>query len=336
MHAAVITAPERVEVDRNYPRPCPDRGQVLLAVRATGICGTDLTILSGHHPRARWPLIPGHEMLCVVDALGAEVPDNGLRPGQRVVVNPLLTCGVCQACMRGRSHVCEELRLLGIDAPGGLAEYVVADARRLVPLPETVQDPVGALAEPLAVAVRAMRQAAFVAGEAVAVLGAGPIGLLVALVARQAHAARVFLVDVRPGRVEFARRLGLTAERVDEIVPSAELSGAFDVVFDCTGDHRAIDRALALVATAGRIVIAGVPHDPSTVHLRTLNFRELRLIGTRVYADDDMRQAIEMLPVLQPWLARLVTHQVPLEQTSRAFELVRTEPDAIKVLVTVS
>ena len=188
--------------------PQPRDGWVVVDVARCGLCGTDLHICSGHHPRAVPGLVLGHEMSGTL-ATDAATVEGVLPAGTPVVVNPLLPCGHCATCLAGRPHTCANLKLLGIDAPGGAAEQVAVPEGSLVPLPADADLAAAAFAEPLAVAVRAVRRSRLALGEDVVVVGAGPVGLAVALSARQAGAASVRVLETAPARREVASRLGL-------------------------------------------------------------------------------------------------------------------------------
>jgi len=206
MKAVVWTAPGSVET-RRLPVPSPGAGEAVVRVRAAGICGTDLSILNGKHPRARAPLVMGHELSGEVAETGEGV--TALRVGDRVVCEPLISCGACHACRSGYPWVCQKLGLYGIDRDGAFAEYVSVAASSLRPIPDTVDDRLGALVEPMAVAVHAVRLSSLRVGDDVCILGGGPIGLLIAVVARLAGPARLFLTEREPYRIDLARGFGL-------------------------------------------------------------------------------------------------------------------------------
>src|SRR5919202_5162720 len=226
MRALRWDGPGQVQVV-DVPRPQAQDGWTVVDIARTGVCGTDLHIYSGHHARAVPGLVLGHEMSGTLATDAGDLPK-----GTRVVVNPLLSCGHCATCLAGRPHTCANLRLLGIDAPGGAAEQVAVPADSPVPLPADADLDAAAFAEPLAVAVRAVRRSRLALGEDVIVVGAGPVGLAVALSARQAGAASVLVVETAPARREVAAGLGLEVAGTapDAVAP---------VVFDCAS-HPAV------------------------------------------------------------------------------------------------
>ena len=203
MKAAVWSATDHVDVT-DLPMPVVPEGWALFKVAYNGICGTDLAILHGKHTRATSPLIMGHEISGVVEQAGATGPG----AGTLVVAEPLISCGQCRSCKNGLTHVCRHLGLYGIDAPGGMAQYVALPPEVLHAVPDGVDPRTASLAEPLAVAVHAVERSGMQAGDTVAVYGAGPIGVLTALVARHAGAAVVVITEPSPWRRNVAAALG--------------------------------------------------------------------------------------------------------------------------------
>src|ERR1035437_7639723 len=210
MKAAVWAATDEVAyVD--VPVPEVPAGWALVKVAYNGICGTDLSIVHGKHPRAKAPLVMGHEISGWVERAGA----TGSAAGTLVTVEPLISCGKCKGGRDGNSHVCRRLGLYGIDTDGGMAEYVALPPEVLHPVPDGVDPRTAALAEPLAVAVHAVDLSGLEPGSTVAVYGAGPIGILTALVARHAGAAAVVITEPSPWRREVAARLRFTVVPAD-------------------------------------------------------------------------------------------------------------------------
>jgi (R,R)-butanediol dehydrogenase / meso-butanediol dehydrogenase / diacetyl reductase len=285
------------------PRPRPGDGEVLVDVAYCGLCGTDLHICAGEHPRARPGIVLGHEISGRLHTGGA-----GLAAGTKVVVDPLLPCGTCRPCRGGRPHTCANLCLLDIDVPGGAAEQVVVPADRVVPVADDADLRRLAFAEPLAVAVRAVRRARLAIGEEVAVAGAGPIGLAVAACARLAGAARVLVAEPVPGRRRLAADLGFeTAEALD--------GTRAEVVFDAAA-HPAV----------------GVYGRPAHVDLRALTFKEVTVLGTRVYSRDDLRVATAMVAGGRFDPAPLITRAVLLAEAAAAVDDLRAGRE-VKLLV---
>ncbi|WP_082100616.1 zinc-dependent alcohol dehydrogenase [Demequina maris] len=331
MQAAVWTGTDTIDV-RDIVRPEPAAGEVLVRVEHVGICGTDLAIMHGAHPRAQTGLVPGHEIVGVVAAATADGPP----VGARVVSEPLITCGECRACRTGSSHVCKNLGLFGIDAAGGLADYVALPAASLHVVPGHVPALQAVLVEPLAVAVHAVDMAGLSEGDTVAVFGGGPIGILVAMVARQAGARAVVIAEPNDWRRKVAADLGFVA--VDgaealraELFDLTDGEGA-DVTFDAAG-HPSITTSLTEVTRVlGRIVIVAVHKKPAEVDLRAVCFKEQSLVGVRVYTHADVQRAVELLAGDLD-LSTLPVASYPLSAVEDAFHAAADGGGALKVLV---
>jgi (R,R)-butanediol dehydrogenase/meso-butanediol dehydrogenase/diacetyl reductase len=317
---ALVWAGGQEAVVAPCPRPAAGDGWALVDVAYCGLCGTDLHICAGEHPRARPGIVIGHE---ISGRLHADA--GGLPAGTKVVVDPLLPCGSCRPCRSGRPHTCASLRLLGIDVPGGAAEQVAVPADRLVPVPAEADLRRLAFAEPLAVAVRAVRRSGLVLGEEATVVGAGPIGLAVASCARLAGAGRVLVVEPVPGRRRLAADLGFQA--VEALAP-----GAADVVFDAAAHPAVAARLAEAVGPGGRVVLVGVYGDPAPVALQTLTFKEVTVIGTRVYSRDDLRVATDMVATGGFDPEPLITRTAPLAEAASALGDLRAGRE-VKVLL---
>jgi 2-desacetyl-2-hydroxyethyl bacteriochlorophyllide A dehydrogenase len=314
----------------------PGAGQVQVRVSHAGVCGTDLHIYHGKMDhRVRVPQVIGHEMSGTVAAVGAGV--ELWRAGDRVTVRPLDPCGVCPACCAGHTHICQNLKFMGIDSPGAFQGLWTVPAHTLHRLPESLGFAHGALIEPLAVACHDVRLGEVAPGEFVVVLGGGPIGVLVALVARQAG-ARVLLSEINPFRLQLAGELGL--ETVDPaqadvaaLVESTTGGAGADVVFEVTGSAAGAALMTKLPRTRGRIVVVAIYASPPPVDLFRFFWRELRLSGARVYEAQDFERAIAIAAQGRLPLERLITDVVPLSGLESAFHKMEQGGQVMKVLV---
>lgn len=331
MLAARYVAPDEI-VPLPIDRPEIGAGEALVRVDACGFCGSDLNIVAGTHPRARAPLTIGHELAGTVVGVADDVADVAI--GDRVTMFPLISCGHCHACTHGHPHVCRTLRLFGFDVDGGMADYVRLPADALMKLPADMPAAVGALIEPLAVSVHAVARTSLAGVRVAAVLGAGPIGLLTALVARARGIEHVFVSDVAPARLDLARELGLEAVEAGEplfarVMAETGDDGA-DVVFECAGHPSSAVEMTRLARSRGVIVAVGVFKQPVAVDVQAINFKEIELVGSRVYERRDFADAIALAGSLP--LERIVSHRFPLTDVSGAFEQFRSG-DACKVLI---
>jgi len=333
MLAARWTGKGQVQVTQT-PIPDVPRGWALVRVAYNGICGTDLAILHGKHPRATAPLIMGHEISGWVERPGATGPT----AGALVVVEPLTSCGDCKACRDGLTHVCRSLGLYGIDSPGGMAQYVAVPPEVLHAIPDGVDPRLATLAEPLAVAVHALELSRMRAGDTVAVYGAGPIGILTAMVARHAGAAAVVITEPSPWRREVATSLGFTvvqngATMTATLSPLTQGEGA-DITFDTAAHPSVAVELAAATRVRGRIVVVGVYKQPTPLDLQAVCFKEQTVIGVRVYTSADVTRAIELIATDALGLDRFPTKVFDLTDVDAAFAAATSGQDCLKVLLT--
>lgn len=314
------------------PRP----GQVQLRVSHCGICGTDLHLFHGNMDhRVTFPQVIGHESSAVIAAVGDGVA--GWRTGDRVTVRPLDPCGQCAACRRGYSHVCQKLKFIGIDAPGAMQGLWTVPAHTLHRLPEnlTLQD--AALVEPIAVACHDVRLGEVQPGEFAVVIGGGPIGALVALVA-QHHGARVVVTEINPFRIALLKKLGLEVHDprivdIPALVQAETNEAGAGVVFEVSGAAAGAELMTKLPGVRGRIVMVAVFPKPVPVDLHKFFWREMRLIGTRVYEPQDFDEAIDLLANTRVPFRELITGVYPLDGLEKGLLEMEQGADVMKILI---
>jgi (R,R)-butanediol dehydrogenase/meso-butanediol dehydrogenase/diacetyl reductase len=335
MRAGVYRGPETIQVE-DWPVPQLASGEVLVKVRYAGICGSDILIRRGKHPRVVPPRVLGHEIFGAVAESNAPA-GAALKPGTRVAVYPLISCGQCAPCREGASHVCETLGLIGIDVDGGIAEYVKAQPDQLMAVPDSVSDEQAALVEPLSVAVHAVRRSGFRPGDTALVTGAGPIGNLIAQVLRASGARAIVVSEVKDFRRELAARLGFRVvnpaqEPLREKVQSATGGPFVDRVFEATGGASAYRDAVQTCRVRGEIILVGLPKIPPEVDVLNLVFKEIRTTGVRVYERRDYQVAIALLERRAIDVAPLITDQLPLEDAERGFQKMQEADTSLKIL----
>lgn len=314
----------------------PAAGQVQIRVAYCGICGTDLHLFHGAMAnRLTLPHVMGHEMSGSIARVGSGV--EGCRAGDRVTVRPLDPCGHCPACLAGHSHICHNLKFIGIDAPGALQGMWTVPAHTLHRLPEGLALREGAMVEPVAVACHDVRMSELKEGEFAAVIGGGPIGILVALVA-QARGARVLLAEVNPFRVQLARDLGIDAVNPLEtdltgLVNQRTGGAGADVVFEVSGSQAGADTMTRLPRTRGRIVVVAIFGEAPKIDLFRFFWRELKLSGARVYEPEDFELAIELAAAGRLPLEKLITDVLPLSGLEEAMHRMEGGGDCMKILV---
>ena len=333
MKALVYAGPKQA-VLRDVPEPAAKAGTVEVDVKYCGVCGSDIGIYLGTHPRAKAPLILGHEFLGHVTQDGEK-----FKKGDRVVAFPLLSCGNCRACQTGSAHVCNTLGLIGIDVDGGICERLRADEDVLFKVPDGVSDRAAVVIEPLAVILRAVHQAEFKARDTAVVIGAGPIGMLTGIVLKNIGASRVFISDVAEKRLAIAAELGMipvnvSTENLNQVVKDATNGEGCDVLFECSGSAQSALDMTEITRVSGTICMVSVHKKPHEVNLQQLNFKEQWMIGTRVYTKEEFERAAEYSKDLQPQLEKVVTHIVPLRDAEHVFDMIAdTSLGTIKVVV---
>jgi L-iditol 2-dehydrogenase len=332
MKAAILHGPRDLRVE-TLAEPGIGADEVLVGVGAAGLCGTDYSIFMGDRAVA-YPRVMGHEFLGRVAATGAGV--TRVRTGDRVVVEPNYSCGRCPLCQEGNRNLCLQRTAVGIDVDGGFAELARLPARCCWVMPAEVADEDALLVEPLAVVVRAVHRGVPRPGETAAVVGTGTLGLL-ALQVLQARGARVLLVSRTARRFDLARTLGAEVTHVagEGALETAarRFSGreGVDLVLETAGTAEAVDHALSLVRPGGRVVLTGLPHEPTSVHFFTVVRREITIAGSMIY-QDEFPEALRLLADGAVRGRPLITHRFGLDRIAEAF-IAHRDPASVKVAV---
>ena len=332
MNAAVLRSPRSLTVGpSSVPEIGPD--DALVRVAMAGLCGTDYRIWSGDRP-VSYPLIMGHEFVGRIEAVGATVTH--LKVGQRVVAEPNYSCGRCPLCLEGNRNLCSQRITVGIDVDGAFAELAGLPAKCCWPVSDSVSDDQAVMAEPLAVVVRAVNRGNPKPHETAAVVGGGTLGLL-ALQVLRAAGARVLVVSRSARRFALARELGAAETHAVADGPldaaARQFSGreGVDLVVETAGTAEAVNHALALVRPGGRVVLTGLPHEPTTLSFFPVVRHEVTIVGSMIY-QDEFPQALGLLATGRVRTGPLLTHRFDLGGIDAAFAAHR-EPDSIKVTV---
>jgi 2-desacetyl-2-hydroxyethyl bacteriochlorophyllide A dehydrogenase len=340
MKALVWAGPGQVEL-REVPIPEPQEGWALVRTLYGGICGSDITIRSGQHPRAKAPLVMGHEMAGeVVKINGCGLCGEGSRilPGQLVAVEPLLSCGLCPPCKSGNGHVCEKLRLLGVETDGGFADYFTAPLHRLYRTPEHTDLREAALAEPLAVAVHAVNTGNPRPGDCGVIIGAGPIGLLIGQVLRARGIGPFWISELDGRRRGLARELGfevIDAKAENPVDKIRELTGGHgaDLTFDAAGVPSVGPQLVPITAILGRIVMVALHKKPCEVFFRQLSYGEQSIRGVRIYAKGDFAEGLRLMASGAVDLRPLVSHTFDMADYEEAFAAASDSSRSCKVVL---
>ncbi|HEX4056900.1 MAG TPA: alcohol dehydrogenase catalytic domain-containing protein [Galbitalea sp.] len=321
MLTASYTGDRTITVAEAAQRP-PSSGEVQVRVAYTGLCGTDLHILHGNmDARVKTPLVFGHEMSGTIAAVGEGV--SGWAVGDAVTVMPLDWDGTCPACLAGNQHICQNLNFIGIDSPGSLQALWNVRAEFLVALPAGLRLDHAALVEPTAVAVHDVRRGGVGDGDRVVVIGGGPIGVLIATVARE-FGGDVVVIELDPNRRAQIGELGfqtLDPREVDQVAWVTEWTGGAgaDVVFEVSGAAAAVLGATDLAKVRGTLVVVAIHPTPREINLQRVFWRELSILGARVYQRTDFEKAVELLAQSVIPADLLITKIVPLSETQAAF-----------------
>ncbi|MDT5011807.1 MAG: hypothetical protein QOH57_3424 [Mycobacterium sp.] len=330
MRAVVLNRPNDFAI-AEVPDPAPTAAEVVIRVRATGICGTDLHIVDGEFPPTPYPIIPGHEFAGEVVAVGADV--NYLSIGNRVAVDPSLFCGHCSACQRERGNLCEHWGAIGDTVNGAFAEYVAVPAANAFPIPDSMPFADAALVEPVACAVHGLRRLDMTAGSSLLVVGAGTMGLLLAQLARRTGAAMLTVVDTDPSRRDLATKLGFdTATSIPEALNV--YPAGYDYVVEATGVEAAGQAALQAVARGGTFMVFGVA--PESAKLEVSPFRvyndEISIVGSMAVLHT-FPAALRMLASGAVDTGVMVSHTFGLDGFADALQTVRGRA-GLKVQIT--
>jgi len=333
MKAAMLHGPRDLRVEAHHGTPTVADGDVSVRVAVAGLCGTDYSIFSGAR-RVAYPRVMGHEFVGHVEAIGAGV--TRVRPGDRVAIEPNYSCGSCALCREGNRNLCLSRTAVGIDVDGCFAEVARVPARCCWPAPPGVADEDLMVTEPLAVVVRAVARGGVTRGETAAVVGCGTLGLL-ALQVLRSRGARVLVVGRSERRFALARELGADATHALAQGPLDEAARRFsgregvDCVVETAGTAEAVSEALALVRPGGRIVLTGLPHEPTPVAFFSVVRREVTITGSMIY-QDEFAEAMRLVASGDVRTRPLITHRFRLDEIGRAFDA-HQDPASIKVAV---
>ena len=330
MLQAVVVRPGSIEV-RDVPVPSVQGSMVLIEVRNIGICGSDMHVFHGEHIYKEYPVILGHEVSGEVRETGDGV--TGIESGDRVIVRPQVTCGNCYNCRHGNYNICSDLKVVGFHVPGAAGEYLLVPQENVIPIPGTMSFEEGAMVEPLAVAVHALRKCGDVGGKKVLVLGAGPIGNLVAQVARAKGAEAVMITDRSRFKLEKASDCGVTypvnilTDNIEKTIVSEFGPDKADVILECVGIEDTVEQAIELARGGTDIIIVGVPGEKFHLDISLVQNLELKLIGTLMYKEEDFGDAIRFIDEDRVELKKLVTDRFPFSEYAEAYRYIDDKGD---------
>ena len=335
----VMTAPKQI-MFREIPVPEPGADQVLVKIMKIGVCGSDIHVYHGTHPFTSYPVTQGHEVSANVVSCGANVTQ--FREGQKVTIEPQVYCGKCYPCTHGKYNLCEELKVMGFQTTGTASEYFAVDASKVTPLPDDMTFNEGAMIEPLAVTVHAAKRFPEIEGAKVAILGAGPIGILLAQSCKALGAESVLITDVSDYRLELARKCGadfafntLHKDFGEAMVESFGPDKA-DVIYDCAGNDITMGQAIKYARKGSTIILVAVFGKMATVDLAVLNDHELDLNTTMMYRHEDYVDAIRLVGEGKIQLKPLMSKHFAFKDYLSAYQYIDDNRETtMKVLIDV-
>lgn len=335
----VMTAPGKIEF-REIPVPEIGENEVLIKIMKIGVCGSDIHVYHGEHPFTSYPVTQGHEVSGEVVKTGTAV--SGIKPGQKVTIQPQVVCGRCYPCRHGKYNLCEELKVMGFQTTGVASHYFAVDQAKVTPLPDEMSYDEGAMIEPLAVAVHAVRRAGDVKGAKIAVLGAGPIGILVAQAAKGMGADQVMITDVSSLRLEKAKECGVDFcvntrnQDFGEAMVHNFGPDKADVIYDCAGNNITMGQAIKYARKGSVIILVAVFAGPGQLDLAVLNDHELDLNTSMMYRNEDYLDAIRLVNEKKVVLAPLVSKHFAFGDYLKAYKYIdENRESTMKVIINV-
>lgn len=335
----IMTGPGNIEF-AEVKTPVPGAGEVLIKIMKIGICGSDIHVYHGKHPFTKYPVTQGHEVSGEIVSVGPGVA--GLKPKQKVTVEPQVICKKCWPCRHGKYNLCENLKVMGFQTTGMASGYFVTDASKVTLLPETMTYDEGAMIEPLAVAVHAVKQAGDVTGANIIVLGAGPIGNLVAQTARGLGAARVLITDISDWRLKKAKECGIdlgvntAKEDLGRTIKMLFGPDKADIIFDCAGNNTSMGQAIQYARKGSTIILVAVFSDMASVDLAVVNDHELDIKSSMMYRHDDYEDAIRLSSEQKVLLPPLISQHFKFKEYLKAYEYIDAHRETtMKVIINV-
>jgi L-iditol 2-dehydrogenase len=336
MIQAVMTEPGKI-IFQDIPLPEVKINQIKVKMKCIGVCGSDIHVNHGKHPYTSYPVVQGHEVSAVVEEIGKGVTN--VEVGDVVTIQPQVVCGECYPCTHGMYNDCEKLKVMGFQTTGMASEYFVVDSEKALKLPDGMSFENGAMIEPLAVAVHALRRYGDVKGKGVLVLGGGPIGNLVAQTAKALGASKVLLSELSAYRLATAKKCGINTvnpkeKELKEAITECFSTDGADVIFECIGINSTMKQAIEYARKGSDIVVVGVFADLGAINMGFIQDHELRLIGTAMYREEDYIDAIELVNNGLIEFDALITHRVKFQDYINAYKIIDEQKDkAMKVII---
>lgn len=338
MKAAVLKSWLNMEMC-DIPMPVPAEDEALIKIKLAGVCGSDMTVYRGKHMTATVPVVLGHEILGTIESL-PQGYEGKFKLGQRVLMNPIISCGHCSACKHGLPWVCENLKLLGIHVNGGYEEYCTVGVDKLVAVRDETPDDVAILGEPFAVGIHVMVNSKVQKGDKIFISGGATVGLYIAILAKAAGAERVIISEINEPRRQFVESMGIETinpNEVDAMDLMREVTdgGGFDIVYDTSGAASCILQMPDLCRCGGKLLSLGLSGDAYQFIIGKVAFKEITLVGNRLYSQEDFEEGVRF--VEDNWQAlhldRMVTDRLPLSEAEKAVSMMINGDNICKIIL---
>jgi L-gulonate 5-dehydrogenase len=338
MKAVVVAEPEILNIEERPMPSAPTGTEAVVRIKAAGICGTDSGIYLGRSAFATYPRIIGHEMAGEVYQTGSLV--TVLKPGDRVAIDPVVSCGSCYACRIGRRNVCRNVKVLGVHLDGGYSEYIKVDAGNIYKLPDNIPWEFAATVEPFSIAAESIERGRLKPEDSVLICGAGPIGLVI-LQAVKRIGAHAIIMDMIDSRLEKALGMGadlaVNSKKNDITKVVMDFTGGegANIIFEATGNLSILELCISkLVSQAGRIVVLGFPAEPAKIAPIDIMKRELDIVGSRLNRNK-FSEVIQWLKSNEVDPSKIISHIFPVDKIQEAFDLSDKEPEKVcKIILT--
>lgn len=338
MKTVVVEKPGKLVIaEKTMPQEARD-GEVIIKVKAAGICGSDAHIYHGRSAFATYPRIIGHEITGEVYMTGNSVEN--IKPGDKVAVDPVISCGSCYACRIGRHNVCSNLKVLGVHVDGGYREYLSVNAKNVHKLPDDIPWEYAAMIEPYSIAAEAIDRGCLSSDDSVLICGAGPIGLVILQAVKRAG-ARAIVMDILDSRLAKAKEMGADVsvntkkqDLTESVMKFTEGEGV-NLIFEATGNLSILELCISkLVSQAGRVVVLGFPTETAKIAPIDIMKRELNIVGSRLNCNK-FPEVIEWMKAKEVDPSRIISHIIPVNDIQSAFNLSDSEPEKVcKIILT--
>jgi L-iditol 2-dehydrogenase len=338
MMEAIMMSPGKISF-REVQVPKPSDNEVIIKIKRIGICGSDIHVYHGKHPYTHYPVIQGHEFSGEISEIGSGA--NKFKIGDKVVAQPQVVCGKCYPCRTGNYNICDNLKVMGFQTEGCAREYFKVDMAKVLKIPSSMSFDEGALVEPEAVACHCLgRSGLKIEGKYILILGAGPIGNLVAQTAKARGAGKVMITDISDFRLQKALDCGIDfAVNTSKSILAEEINKAFgadkaDLILECAGVQEVFSQAVANARKGTDIIAVAVYPEEVKVNLGFIQDRELRIIGTLMYQTNDYLDAIDLINKKKIFADKLITDYYSFGDYDKAYQYIDKVKDKVmKVMI---